>query len=107
MARSASLFISLSSFLVVLFFAGQGLAWRELRMHDVLLSTGAHSAFFYLLTGTHAFHAVLGLAAMTWISLRARHWSISRRYITTDLVAWYLHSMTALWVYLLLFLYFA
>ena len=88
------------------FLVGQGTAWHLLSSSGQLLTTGARTAFFYVLTGTHAVHAVAGLFAMGALTLFSRRMSLARRYIAVDLTAWYVHSMTLLWVYLLCFLLF-
>ena len=97
---------SVSSLLLLAgFIAGQTVAWQQLRASGELLTSGARPAFFYVLTGTHAAHAVIGLFLVAWIVLSGlTHRSAMRRYIATDLTAWYLHSMTALWIYLFVFL---
>jgi cytochrome c oxidase subunit 3 len=97
-----------SSFsLLLLFIAGQGFVWRVMQHAQALLSTGARTAFFYVLSGTHAFHALIGLVVVGWIALRHDRWPAVRRDIAIDLTAWYLHSMTTLWIYLLCILLFA
>ena len=93
--------------LSLLFIAGQGFVWRVMQHEQALLSTGARTAFFYVLSGTHAFHALIGLLVVGWIALRHNRWPAVRRGIAINLTAWYLHSMTALWIYLLCFLLFA
>lgn len=100
----ANLWTVLSLVLLAGFIAGQAGAWQQLRARGEFLASGARTAFFYVLTGTHAAHAIIGLLLVAWIALLGRTQSISRRYIATDLTAWYLHSMTALWIYLLVFL---
>jgi cytochrome c oxidase subunit III len=89
------------------FLAGQGFVWITLRSDGHFMTTGARSAFFYVLTGTHALHSILGILAVTWIAIRYRQWPAYKRYLGIDLTAWYLHSMTVLWVYLFGFLIFA
>ena len=97
---------SVSSLLLLSgFISGQVVAWQQMRVRGEFLASGASAAFFYVLSGTHGVHAVIGLLMLAWIVLSAlAHWSATRRYIVTDLAAWYLHSMTILWIYLLLFL---
>jgi cytochrome c oxidase subunit 3 len=97
-----------SSFsLLLLFIAGQGFVWRVMQHEQALPSTGARTAFFYVLSGTHAFHALIGLVVVGWIALRLNRWPAVRHDIAIDLTAWYLHSMTTLWIYLLCILLFA
>ena len=47
------------------FLFGQMVAWRSLRVEGFYLERNPSSAFFYLLTGTHALHLTVGLIALT------------------------------------------
>jgi cytochrome c oxidase subunit 3 len=44
----------------------QGLEWASLIRDGMTLQTSTHGAFFYLIVGTHAAHAVGALAALAW-----------------------------------------
>lgn len=103
----ASGWIRFSLSLSLGFIVGQGFAWHMLRSDGQFLVSGARTAFFYVLSGTHAFHAIVGIALLAWIVLRERRWLPARRFLAVDLTAWYLHAMTALWIYLFAFLMFA
>jgi len=96
---------ALSLMLLAGFVLGQAFAWQQLRAQGELPATAVRIAFFYVLTGTHAIHAIIGLFLLLWVAVLGHvHRPASERYMSTDLTAWYLHSMTVLWVYLLLFL---
>lgn len=105
--RSASMWLNVSLLLSVGFIVGQGIAWYVLRSRGHWLISGARTAFFYLLTGTHAVHALAGCLVLVWIAVRHRRWSTSGQHIAVDLSAWYMYSMTVLWIYLFCFLLFA
>ena len=102
--RSDLLWINLTLLLAAGFLVGQGFAWLALRANGRFMTTGARSAFFYVLTGTHALHCILGVLAVGWIAIRYRQWSAHKRGMAVDLTAWYLHSMTVLWLYVFGFL---
>lgn len=97
----------LAAALAASFLVGQLSAWGRLRADGHLVTSGAHTAFFYVITAVHGFHALFGVIAAGWIALRARRWSPMIRYVATDLIAWYLHSMVVLWICLFAFLVFA
>ena len=105
--REVTLWLSASLLLGTGFLLGQGIAWHALVSSGRFLRTGARTAFFYVLTGTHALHALLGVLAVAAIAGFGARISPARRYVAVDLTAWYLHAMTLLWVYLLCFLLFA
>ena len=86
------------------FLAGQGFVWIVLRSDGHFMTTGARTAFFYVLTGTHALHSIMGILAITLVAIRYRQWPAYKRYMGVDLTAWYLHSMTVLWLYVFAFL---
>jgi cytochrome c oxidase subunit 3 len=87
------------------FIAGQLQAWRELSARGVYLSTNPSSSFFYLLTAAHGLHLLGGIAALTYVAVRARggQFVIGER-TAVDLTALYWHFMDGLWVYILFLL---
>jgi len=110
MARRSTL--RLSSFaisgLLVLGFVGILFAvWHDVRSRGHFVNSGARAAFFYVLTGTHAGLALVGVVTLFLIGICQRGWTRTRLHTAVDLTAWYVHFMTGLWIYLLLFLLFA
>lgn len=99
--------LGLTTVLGTAFLAGQSVAWRTLLDGGVSMATGPHSAFFYLLTGTHALHLGVGVAALayTLVRVRRRGTAVESLGIVTP-TAIYWHFVDALWlfVFLLLFL---
>jgi cytochrome c oxidase subunit 3 len=86
-----------------LFLAGQVEAWRQMTAQGFAfdrLSTPA-SYFFYLITGLHAAHLALGVAALGFC-LVALGWlgRVEYRQISVDLTAWYWHAMGLSWLIL-------
>jgi hypothetical protein len=79
-----------------LFLAGQWTAWRQLMAQGFAFNRFATPAsyFFYLITGLHAVHLLLGVAALT-ICLSALGWlrRVEYRQIAVDATAWYWHAM--------------
>ena len=87
-----------------LFVAGQWTAWRQLTAQGFAFdrwSTPA-SYFFYLITGLHAAHLMVGLIALgiclSGMTLLKR---VELRQIAVDATAWYWHTMGLAWVILL------
>jgi len=105
--RSTRLWLGASLLLGTGFLLGQAIAWHELASTEQILSTGARTAFFYVLTSTHALHALIGVLAIAAITVFGAQIPSVRRYLAVDLAAWYLHSMAVFWIYLLCFLMFA
>lgn len=112
--------LTLTLVLGFIFLCGQLVAWRRLSLEGLYLSTSPHSSFFYLLSGLHGLHLLGGIAAILWLDLiiwrdhgfpiqRGLNWlgklelPVLRRKVEATALYW--HSMGALWVSLLLFLF--
>jgi len=90
-------------FLGLLFVAGQYVAWRQLSAQALYLATNPSSAFFYVLTATHALHVLGGLSGLIYVIRKLSKSSLRRS--TLDATARYWHFMDVLWLYLLLVLW--
>ena len=78
-----------------------GFAWRQLAADGIHLTSNPASAFFFILTGSHAAHVLVGLLLLTasaWGLYRLRR--VERRQILVDCAAWFWHAMSAFWLIL-------
>jgi cytochrome c oxidase subunit 3 len=102
-------YLLLTVFLGLAFLGLQLVAWRQLAHQGIYLASHAHSSFFYLLTGAHAFHLLGGLLALSILWLRSRRHVegsfFAKRQAAADAVSIYWHFMDALWIYLFLLLF--
>jgi cytochrome c oxidase subunit III len=87
----------------ILFLAGQWMAWRQLTARGFAFdewSTPA-SYFFYVITGMHAAHLILGvgglIVCLSCLNLFKR---IEFRQIAVDSTAWFWHVMGLTWIVL-------
>jgi cytochrome c oxidase subunit III len=83
-----------------LFLAGQTLAWHQLAALGAPFQSGSTSSHsFYIITYAHAAHLTAGVIALiaALIGLFTFR-SVENRQIMVDSVAWYWHSMGALWL---------
>ncbi len=98
-SRRAMPWVATTVVLGCLFVAGQFLAWDQLAAQRVHFNTSPSSHSFYLITGIHALHLVVGvlllLGAFAGLFLSRQ---IENRQIAVDLAAWYWHSMGLLWL---------
>ena len=84
-----------------LFVAGQWSAWMQLTVQGYAFDKWATPAiyFFYIITGIHAFHLVLGMLALTaslgGLGLLRK---VEYRQIAVDSLSWYWHTMGVLWI---------
>ncbi len=90
----------------IAFLAGQVIAWRQLVAAGIYLATNPHSAFFYLLTGTHALHLVGGVGGLCYALWKVhRAADLSQAAAVVGPVAIYWHFVDALWIYLFFILF--
>ena len=102
--RSTLPWVGATLMLGVLFLVGQWMAWSQLSAQGFAFdrwSTPA-SYFFYVITGLHAAHLVLGVLALL-LCLCALGWfkRVEYRQVAVDATAWFWHTMSAAWLALL------
>jgi len=100
--------LALTVVLGLSFLAGQWTAWRELTARGFYVSTNPSSSFFYLLTGAHGVHLLVGVLALlvAMVALLLRR-PLESRAVILDIAGWYWHFMAVLWIYILCLLKFA
>ena len=58
-------------------------------------------AFYFMMTGLHGFHIVVGIALLTWLYVKASKGHFGSAYYTpVDLVGLYWHIVDMIWIYL-------
>jgi cytochrome c oxidase subunit 3 len=85
------------------FLAGQTIAWTQLRASGRWVSGNASNGFFYVLTWTHAAHAVAGLLALLFVAVMALRFRLGprkRTVVEVSTVFW--HFLDVLWIMLML-----
>ena len=89
------------------FLAGQTMAWLQLRSHGVYMRNNPSHGLFYILTWTHAAHAIGGLSALLWVGIAAVRYRLGPRKRTGVLISsifW--HFLDVMWLCLMaLFVY--
>jgi len=95
--RRLSLGLSVATALGAAFLVGQWIAWRQLLAAGVSMAVGPHSAFFYLLTGTHGVHVAAGVAVLAYASWRARREADPAGIVAPTAIYW--HFVGVLWLY--------
>jgi cytochrome c oxidase subunit 3 len=89
-----------------LFLAGQAYAWHELKNAGVYVSSNPSSSFFYVLTASHAFHLIGGVAALLYVDVQAWRLRLGPAKRTAiDVTAIFWHFLDGLWLYLMLLFY--
>jgi cytochrome c oxidase subunit 3 len=58
-------------------------------------------SFYFMMTGLHGIHIVVGIGVLTWILMRAKRGEFSNAYYTpVELVGLYWHVVDMIWIYL-------
>jgi len=99
--RRAAPWLAATVLLGGLFLAGQWIAWKQLVEQRVFFASNPSSHFFYLITGTHGLHLLIGVLALgtamlALIFLRR----VELRQVVVDCTAWYWHTMGVFWIFL-------
>jgi cytochrome c oxidase subunit 3 len=62
---------------------------------------GTFFAFYFMMTGLHGIHILVGIFLLTWIAVRANRGEFSKTYYTpVDLIGLYWHLVDLIWIYL-------
>ncbi len=78
-------------------------AYSEL---NLTLRTGVYGSTFYILTGFHGFHVILGATMLIVITIRAaKNHFTPEKHFAFEAVAWYWHFVDVVWLGLYLFVY--
>jgi cytochrome c oxidase subunit 3 len=63
-------------------------------------------AFYYIMTGLHAVHMLVGMGLLVWLVTLARRLLLTpERYIPVEVVGLYWHFVDIVWIFLLPLLY--
>ena len=63
-------------------------------------------SFYFVMTGVHALHVVIGMGLITWLWIRNRRQEFSPAFYTpVELVGFYWHFVDLVWIYLFPLLY--
>ncbi len=75
--------------------------------HDLLLpGSPMFFSVYFLTTGLHAFHVIVGMAILIWVALRMRKGEFSSAYYTpVELGGLYWHLVDLVWIFLFPLLY--
>jgi cytochrome c oxidase subunit 3 len=105
--RRAAPWLIATIVLGVAFLAGQWIAWQQLAQQGVFFSSNPNSHFFYLVTGTHGIHLLIGIGALLFALIAMfRLKKVELRQIAVDCTAWYWHAMSVFWAFLFILLVF-
>lgn len=88
-----------------LFLVGQCLVWWQILQAGQIVTNNPHSSFFFILSGLHGAHILVGLAGLGALLYRTREpasgpkWKMNTR-VLANAVAIFWHYLDGLWVVL-------
>lgn len=101
-----NLWWTIATALGILFLAGQAYAWWQLNEAGFYIATNPASAFFYVLTASHAAHLIGGVSALVYVDVQALRLRLGPAKRTAiDVAAIFWHFLDGLWIYLMVLLY--
>jgi cytochrome c oxidase subunit 3 len=69
-------------------------------------NTGSFFSIYFMMTGVHGVHVIVGIGVMIWILMRNLRGEFSKEFFTpVDIVALYWHLVDLVWIYLFPLLY--
>ena len=71
------------------FVALQGVEWVRLLREGLTMTSSSHGAFFYLIVGAHALHAVVAIVALAAVYLPLRRGALSPARFAATQLFWY------------------
>ena len=95
--------VALTLVLGAMFLFGQAMAWKQLSAQGFAFDrwTTPASYFFYIITGLHAAHVIVGVLALLFcLCALTRLKGIESRQIAIDATAWFWHTMGLTWLVL-------
>jgi cytochrome c oxidase subunit 3 len=89
-----------------LFIAGQAYEWAKLISEGFTINTNAYGRFFYLITGFHGAHVVVGLIIQFFVLMMALRKSITQdKHTIAKACGYYWHFVDGIWLLVLSLVY--
>lgn len=104
--RGYYMWLVLTIVLGAVFLGGQAHEYTDLYLHGYGLSSGpsggatVFGTVFFVLTGFHGFHVLVGLVLLIVLLLMSRHWN-SKNDLPVTVISYYWHFVD--WIWLLIF----
>ena len=106
--KKFNLWLGLSVLLGVIFVFVQAFEYYEAYAHfGLTLNSGIYGSTFFMLTGFHGFHVLMGMTMLLiqWLrSIRGGHFTADDHF-GFEAASWYWHFVDVVWVFLFLFVY--
>jgi len=106
--KKFNIWLGLSVLLGIIFVFVQAFEYYEAYAHfGLTLNSGIYGSTFFMLTGFHGFHVLMGMTMLLiqWLrSVRGGHFTADDHF-GFEAASWYWHFVDVVWVFLFLFVY--
>jgi cytochrome c oxidase subunit 3 len=104
--RTLKVCLSLTLALAAGFLGIKYLEWSEDFSHGLFPGSNLFFGLYFMMTGLHGLHVVVGMLVMVWLLWRARKGAFSPDYNTpVEITGLYWHFVDLVWIYLFPLLY--
>lgn len=104
--RLASIWLFATVFLGVMFLIMQGVEYSHAYANGLTLSSGIYGNIFFMMTGFHGLHVMIGSIILMVIGLRMQKGHFSQQsHFAFEASAWYWHFVDVVWLALFIFIY--
>ncbi len=90
-------------YLGILFVAIQGFEWARLISYGLTMTSSQYGAFFYLIIGTHALHAIGAIIGLVWLYRLMKERRLKQQTFSAGQIFWYF--VVGLWPILYVLVY--
>ena len=85
----------------ILFFVVKGIEYSDKFSHGIYPDKHVFYGLYFIMTGIHALHVLIGLGLMVWLWLLAKKGKFSPTYYTpVEMVGLYWHLVDVIWIFL-------
>jgi cytochrome c oxidase subunit 3 len=105
-ARLLEKYYAATVLLGAVFLCVKYIEWTEEFHHGLYPGTNIFFSLYFMMTGLHGIHVILGMAALTYVVFLSRRGRFSASYHTpVEVAGLYWHFVDLVWIYLLPLLY--
>jgi cytochrome c oxidase subunit 3 len=98
--------LALTVMLGIIFLSFQIYEYVELVHYGLTITQGIFGSAFYMATGFHGFHVLVGTTFLIVVTMRAWYGLISKeRHVGFEAAAWYWHFVDVVWLFLFVSIY--
>lgn len=99
--EKCNFWLTITTILALGFFVVKGIEYSSKFSHDIYISTNVFWAFYYTMTGIHAFHVLIGVGMLLWLKGLCKKGIFSETYYTpVEIGGLYWHLVDLVWIYL-------